>query len=163
MLVAHSILYFMITSPKRKYSGGKIALHSDLRARARLGDAVVAVTEKTTIHRSARAMRCRTAALAAEQRCCPKMHSTTAILRHIHCQTTAERAIPSIAPAAARPNKVRDPRVIVDKKIVKEWLARHADRQTMKVSMSSNAISTAKGNANVRAKALENARAMDTE
>ena len=46
MLAAHSLL-FMVTPPKRKYSGCKIALHSDLWARARLGDAVVAVTERT--------------------------------------------------------------------------------------------------------------------
>ena len=87
----------------------------------------------------------------------------TTNLRQIHCQTAAVRSIPSTSPAAAGPNKVNYLRVIVDKKVVEDWLASNADRQTMKVSMCRNAISIAKRNANGGANALENARATDID
>ena len=104
----------MMASLTCKHSGGKIALHSDLRARARIGGADKAVNTRTKSHRSTSDVKKAGAAHAVEQRSRPTTRSRTVSPRQSHCIDGCGRASSSSAPAAARPRTGRGFEAIIE-------------------------------------------------
>ena len=94
-----------MASSNSKQSGGKLALHSDLRARARLGGAVVAEKEGTMSLQSMSARRGGTAAQVVDQRGRPTSRPASANPRQTLCHTAVGRAS-SPASTTERPNEV---------------------------------------------------------
>ena len=98
---------FMMASLTCKISGGTISLHSDLRARARIGGSVMAVNTRTKSHCFTSDVKGACAAHAVEQRSHPTTRSMTVSLRQSPCLEVCGRARSSSAPSAARPKTVR--------------------------------------------------------
>ena len=134
---------FMVASPTCKNSG-KTALHSDLRARARIGGPVMAVNTRTKSHRSTSDVKKAGAAHAVEQRSRPTTRSTTVSLRQSPCLDVCGRESSFSAPAAARPRTGRGSKAISEarKKRVGIGIRKLGHRNAV-----SNANRVANGNA----------------
>ena len=102
----------MMASLTCKHSGGNKALHSDLRARAPIGEVEMALNTRS--HRSTSDVKKAGAAHAVEQRSRPTTRSKTVRLRQSQCLDVCGRGISSSAPAAARPRTGRGSEAIIE-------------------------------------------------
>ena len=134
----------MMASPTCKHSGGKKALHSDLRARARIEGVDMALNTRTKSHWSTSDVKKAGAAHDVEQRSRPTTRSMTVRLRQPHCLDVCGRASSSSAPAAARPRTGRGSEAIIEarEKRVGKGIRKFGHR---------NAVSNASRVANVNA------------